>query len=104
MSTGLHEIKLENFMKKIFIAILVLIFLSACSSTMYHKVTKDEEVTVSNVSLGMERKDVDMAFKKGDEIDASVKIGSSNGKDSFNKAADALIEAGNSLKGFGASP
>lgn len=92
-------------MKSVLFASALSLLLSACTITHYKRISPDgEQIDLSNYSMGMERKDIDMSFEKQGEVSAKVKIGNSNGSESFNKAADSLIEAGKLMKSVNGMP
>jgi hypothetical protein len=88
-------------MKNLLMALFIVLFLSACTSTHYSRVEGDTRVEVDHYSMGMDREGVDLSLSKTpDNVNVGVKVGKSSGEESFDAAADALIDAAKALKGI----
>ena len=85
-------------MKSFIVFTLLLVLVSACSSSKYVRITKEgeEKVIISQRSIGMDRKDVAIAFESGDKK-ANIGIGDSNGSNGIQRSID-LLEAAKELK------
>ena len=65
------------------------------------KFSKCEQVRLTHTTLGMEYKAVDLrAQRKEGEFEATVKIGSASGKDSFDRAIVGLENLLETMKGL----
>jgi len=80
-------------MKSFIVFALLLVLVSACSSSKYVRITKEgeEKVIISQKSFGMDRKDVAISLETG-EKKANIGIGDSNSTNGIQKSID-LLEA-----------
>jgi hypothetical protein len=85
-------------MKKI-ILLPVILLLAACTTTHYSRVEGDSRVEVDHFSMGMEREGIDLSLERDSKgMKVGVTVDRSSGNKSFEKAADALIEAAKALR------
>ena len=78
---------------------ILLILISACTTTEYTREENGVKVKVSHFSLGMEREDVNLNFsRKPDGMDVGINIGRSSGKESFDRVIGGLESTLETLK------
>ena len=81
------------------IALFVLAFLTACTTTHVSRTDGINKFEASNTSWGWEREDLSLSLKKPDATELEIRIGKSSGKEGLDRAITGLESTIKILKG-----
>lgn len=80
--------------------VLLIVLLSACTTTHIYRTDGINKFEASNTSIGWDRENIDLSLsKKLNDIQVGVKIGKSGGSESFNRGIEFLELAIEAFRG-----
>ena len=78
---------------------ILIILLSACTTTYISRTDGINKFEASNTSIGWDREDLSLTLKKPDQTMLEISIGKSGGAESFNRGIEFLEKAIEAFKG-----